>query len=281
INSLRYLPRQDGSKNGNIRQYQVYTSTDGTNFASSASGTFKDDSSEKNVVFTAVSARYVQVRALSEAGNRGNWTSAAAFNVYQPAPNTQAPTNLGKWGPTINFPLVPVAAAINPTNGRVLTWSSYAPDTFQGGNGHTIISTYDPTTLIVSRRDVTQTSHDIFYPGISLDFNGRPIVTGGNDAQKTSIYDPLTDTWIVASNMKISRGYQSSATCSDGRIFTIRGSWSGGQGGKNGEIYNTTTGNWTLLPGCPVAPMLTADTQGVYRQDNHAWLFGWKNGSVF
>ncbi|KAK5442065.1 hypothetical protein LTS15_011113 [Exophiala xenobiotica] len=281
INSLRYLPRQDGSHNGNIGQYQVYTSTDGTSFASVASGTFKDDTSEKNVVFNTVSARYIQVRALSEAGNRGNWTSAAAFTVYLPASYTPPPTNLGKWGPTINFPLVPVAAAINPTNGRVLTWASYSSSTFVGGSGHTITSTYDPTTLIVSRRDVTQTNHDMFCPGISLDFNGRPIVTGGNNAQKTSIYDPLTDAWIAGSNMKISRGYQSSATCSDGRIFTIGGSWSGGEGGKNGEIYNTTTGNWTLLPGCPVAPMLTADTQGVYRSDNHAWLFGWKNGSVF
>ena len=27
--------------------------------------------------------------------------------------------------------------------------------------------------------------------------------------------------------------------------------------------------------------MLTADAQGVYRQDNHGWLFGWKNGYVF
>lgn len=27
--------------------------------------------------------------------------------------------------------------------------------------------------------------------------------------------------------------------------------------------------------------MLTADAAGVYRADNHGWLFGWKNGYVF
>jgi galactose oxidase len=27
--------------------------------------------------------------------------------------------------------------------------------------------------------------------------------------------------------------------------------------------------------------MLTGDGQGIYRQDNHAWLFAWKDGSVF
>ncbi len=32
---------------------------------------------------------------------------------------------------------------------------------------------------------------------------------------------------------------------------------------------------------CPVAPMLTDDNEGVYRQDNHAWLFGWTGGTVF
>ena len=52
-------------------------------------------------------------------------------------------------------------------------------------------------------------------------------------------------------------------------------------GGKNGEIYNPTSDTWSLLPGCPVAPMLTADKAGVYRADNHGWLFGWKEGSVF
>ena len=71
------------------------------------------------------------------------------------------------------------------------------------------------------------------------------------------------------------------ATLSDGRIFVIGGSWSGELGGKNGEIFNTTTNAWTLLPGCLVAPMLTDDSQGVYRQDNHGWLFGWKNGYIF
>ena len=115
----------------------------------------------------------------------------------------------------------------------------------------------------------------------SIDFNGRPIVTGGNDADRTSIYNSANDTWIEAAGMQIARGYQASATCSDGRIFTIGGSWSGPLGGKNGEIYSTTANTWTLLPGCPVAPMLTADTQGIFRQDNHGWLFGWKSQSVF
>jgi galactose oxidase len=120
----------------------------------------------------------------------------------------------------------------------------------------------------------------MFCPGISLDVNGRAIVTGGDDAYKTSILDPNTGAWITGAQMKISRGYQSSTTLSDGRIFTIGGSWNGGKGGKNGEIYDPKTNVWSLLKGCPVAPMLTADAQGIFRSDNHAWLFAWKNGYV-
>ena len=63
------------------------------------------------------------------------------------------------------------------------------------------------------------------------------------------------------------RGYQSQATISDGRLFTIGASWSGGSSTdnpKDGEIYNTATNSWTALPGCPVAPMLTSDAEGQY-----------------
>jgi galactose oxidase len=38
---------------------------------------------------------------------------------------------------------------------------------------------------------------------------------------------------------------------SDGRVFTIGGSWNGGIFIKNGEIWSETEG-WKLLPGCPV-----------------------------
>jgi galactose oxidase len=81
--------------------------------------------------------------------------------------------------------------------------------------------------------------------------------------------------------MNIGRGYQSSTTIGDGRIFTIGGSWNGGLGGKNGEIYNTATNVWTYLPGADVSRILTEDSAGIFRSDNHAWLFAWKLNSVF
>src|SRR5438128_2128404 len=46
VNTLHYLPRQDGglgSQNGNIVTYRVYVSTDGSNFTLITSGNWTDD----------------------------------------------------------------------------------------------------------------------------------------------------------------------------------------------------------------------------------------------
>jgi galactose oxidase len=198
------------------------------------------------------------------------------------SPKTTHAANLGQWGPTIKFPLVPVAAALLHDTGELLVWSSYSTNTFEIDKSNmtqTVI--YNPADSSVSEITITNTGHDMFCPGISMDFQGRVIVTGGDTAPRTSIFNSTTQTWISGPNMNIPRGYQASTTLSDGRIFTIGGSWSGGYGGKNGEVFDPSTTIWSLLPGCPVAPMLTADAQGIFRQDSHAWLFAWTNGYVF
>ena len=189
---------------------------------------------------------------------------------------------IGSWGPTIEFPITPVSGAVIGKTGQLLLWSSFLPNQFSGSStGQTYTTTYDPSTKLVTQYVITNTGHDMFCPGVSLDNQGGPIVTGGNSAPDTSRYNAASGTWALQANMKIARGYQAHVTLSDGRVFTIGGSWSGGQGGKNGEVYDPVANTWTLLPGCPVAPMLTNDAAGVYRADNHAWLFAWKNNYVF
>lgn len=193
---------------------------------------------------------------------------------------TAVAANLGKWGPTIQFPLVPVAAAVIPSTAELLVWSAYRNDSFQtGAQNVTQTAVWTPTNNVVKYFEVAYTDHDMFCPGVSFDFNGDLIVTGGDTAPATSILNPNTWQWTKAPNMQLARGYQSSATLSDGRVFTIGGSWSGGLAVKNGEVWDGS--KWTLLNGCDGKPMLTADRQGIFRQDNHAWLFGWKSGSVF
>lgn len=281
VNALTYQPRQDGSFNGNIGEHKIYLSTDGVNWGDPvAIGTYLNDATTKRTVFANANAQYVRLFTLTEA-NGNQWSSAAEINVEGAPGPPPSPSGVGSWGPTIDFPLVPVAIALQPS-GKMLAWSSYDGAFFTGSpGGKTVTATYDPGSQTVTQRIVTNTDHDMFCPGLSQDFNGRTVVTGGNDAPRTSIYDPGPDNWISGPNMVISRGYQAQATISDGRTFVIGGSWSGGQGNKNGEIYDPNSNSWTGLPGCPVAPMLTNDNGGVFRADNHGWLFAWKDGSVF
>ena len=52
IDGFRYLPRANG-ENGRIEQYEFYVSNDGTTWGSPvASGTFANDISEKEILFT-------------------------------------------------------------------------------------------------------------------------------------------------------------------------------------------------------------------------------------
>ncbi len=81
LSGFQYLPRQDGSTTGDIAQYNFYVSTDGVNWGSPvASGTFANSPLQKQVTFTPVNARYVQLEALSEV-NGNIWASMAELGV--------------------------------------------------------------------------------------------------------------------------------------------------------------------------------------------------------
>lgn len=197
--------------------------------------------------------------------------------VYNPA--TQ-----GQWSDLIRLPVIPVAAYIVPAfpaPERMLFFSSFKAFDFSGATGKTQFGDLNLGTGEISQREVANTHHDMFCPALSSLEDGRMVISGGSDAEAVSIYNPETNEFTRAPNMTIARGYQSSCTLSDGRVFTIGGSYSGGRGGKNGEVYDADTNEWTYLPDAAVEDMLTADEGGIWRQDNHGWLFGWKNGSVF
>lgn len=131
----------------------------------------------------------------------------------------------------------------------------------------------------ISARTVANTGHDMFCPGMSSLQDGRLLITGGSNADVTSFYDPASNAFTKGPNMITPRGYQTSTTLSDGRIFTIGGAYSPPIVGKDGEVYDPATNKWTALPDAKVGPMLTVDHEGIWREDNHGWLMGWKNGS--
>ncbi|MFF7780822.1 TIM-barrel domain-containing protein [Streptomyces tanashiensis] len=82
VDSVTHLPRQDGGVNGRIGSYELYVSDSTTSWGTPvATGTFQDTAAATRVTFTARPGRYLRLRALTEAGNRGPWTSLAELTA--------------------------------------------------------------------------------------------------------------------------------------------------------------------------------------------------------
>jgi hypothetical protein len=79
------LPRQDGNRNGWIKGYEVYVSTDGTRWGDPvAKGEFPANDALKRVPFAApVDARYLKLRALNGHA-AGPWASLAELGLLLP-----------------------------------------------------------------------------------------------------------------------------------------------------------------------------------------------------
>jgi galactose oxidase len=211
------------------------------------------------------------------------WVKNAQFTTIT-LPRELKPAQMGKWSDLIRLPLIPVAAYVVPKfpqADRLMFFSSWGTDAFGGASGMTQFGDLNFATGKVSAQTVANTHHDMFCPAISQLEDGRILVQGGSDAEAVSIYDPATNTFTRAADMKVARGYQTSTILSNGKVFTIGGAYSGPREAKNGEIYDPKTQAWTYLPGADAKPILTNDREGIWREDNHAWLFGWKKGSVF
>lgn len=285
---LTYVPRQDSSPNGIIGRYRIDVSDNGTTWATRGSGTWADDRTVKTARITATAARYVRLVALTEAGGRGPWTSAAEVRLNGTVVD---PGTRGTWGPVIGLPIVPTSAILLP-NDKVLTFSAaFATDFDIDLTNVTQISIIDLKDLDggqPGQREVSNTGHQMFCTGLSILEDGRVLITGGSTSSNSTIYDPVADTFTTAPQMKVGRGYQTSVTLSNGGVFTIGGSWSGGIDGvngvnKNGEVLDEGATSWRSLPGTSNAAILTDDGEAGnnYRRDNHAWLFAASGGRVF
>ena len=83
IKGVTYLPRQDGSENGMIKDYEIYVSADGKDFGQPvAKGAFEKNADMKTVNFSSQACRFVKFKALSEVNN-GPWASAAEITIIK------------------------------------------------------------------------------------------------------------------------------------------------------------------------------------------------------
>ena len=208
-------------------------------------------------------------------------------NVWAQGSPIGGPSGIGKWSSVIPFDMVPVSIS-NLPNGKLLMWSAEHATEFhddEGAEAHTMTSMYDPVTKLATPTTVGHAHHNMFCPGISNLADGRILVTGGISSANTSIYDPKTDRWSPAEDMNFGRGYQGAVTLSNGASFTIGGSWSGGTTNiKPAEIWTAESG-WCTLPNIPIETTLLdgigSENEGLYREDNHSWLWPAPNGKLF
>ncbi|WP_158592188.1 galactose oxidase-like domain-containing protein [Noviherbaspirillum sedimenti] len=206
-------------------------------------------------------------------------TTSTASTTSTTAPPA-IPHTRSSWSDVISLPIVPVAAA-NLPNGKVLTWSAFAPDNFGDENawGQTYSAIFDPASRTSQQRVVTETQHDMFCPGTTMLADGRILINGGSSSQKTTFYNPANDAWTTGPLMNIPRGYPGNTILADGSVLTLGGAWSGGASAKDAEIWSPS--GWRVMSGIPIAPFIGPDPRGTYRGDNHLWLFAQANGRVF
>ena len=301
-----------------ITEFVLHVSADGQQWGDAvAMGVWADDNSQGNDAFTefyAVHAQYVRISARVPSGTIGlkdirvqqlgsqrtevgehptPAAPAASAHPSAPVAHTFKPTQLGgilgggtpgtsvgQWGPTINFPVLPAAVAVLPNN-QLVMWSAYLPNQWTGSPiGYTQTALLNLSTLVSTASTVSNTYHEMFCPGISLLADGKLLINGGSNGYSSSIWDFATQKWTPTPWLNIPRGYQSAVTLDNGNVFTIGGSFDNGIGGKTGELWNLATQQWTILPGAPANPIYTNDPSGVYRSDNHAWLFAFEGGWV-
>lgn len=78
VDGLTYQPRLDGDTTGTITAYTVQLSSDGTNYTTTAAGTWAPDSAIKSAAFKPTAARYLRLTAT--AGVNG-YASAAEIGI--------------------------------------------------------------------------------------------------------------------------------------------------------------------------------------------------------
>lgn len=291
VNGISIRPLMGQGDRGQIAKHEVHISVDNAYWTKVAYGTWGWNKSPKLSAFEAIQGRYVKLVATSEAPPSNDSshkypdavTKIVDVNVYTTNAVLPSEPSKGVWGPTLDLPITAAAGAhgISKIGGhhQIMLWSAWTDDRFFASpGGKTFTATWDPYLQDILETNVTNTYHDMFCPGISMDIDGNIVVSGGADSQKTSIYDGSD--WIPGGDMNLHRGYHSSTTLSDGKIFTIGGSWSGGSNmPKEGEVYDPATGRWRILSNIKADVIHTGDIP--LRRDNHAWLFGWKKGTVF
>ncbi|MFK8030116.1 MAG: PA14 domain-containing protein [Gammaproteobacteria bacterium] len=164
--------------------------------------------------------------------------------------NVSTLTQMGEWGPVIQWPHIAISAA-NLPDGRVLTWSSTEINSFPANREFSHAAVFDPANNSFITTD--NNFHDMFCAGLATLEDGRIIASGGNpDDRRTSTFDPNTLSWSPLPQMFDLRWYATSVTLPNNEIFATFGKSSGNRSEKFDAAGNT----WIRTPNASMQVLL-------------------------
>ncbi|MET9961368.1 discoidin domain-containing protein [Streptomyces sp. NPDC006326] len=263
VSALVYVPRPDGA-NGRVGEYSISASTDGQNWAGPvATGTLADDGSAKTLGFAPQGARFVRLTALTEAGGRGPWTSAAEINLLGDPGTPEATVDLPRTGWT--------AAASDEETGSENGRAANVLD----GNSNTIWHSKWSGTPTPLPHSITIDMHRTAAVS-ALTYHPRPDGANG----RAGAYTITTSTDGTAFGAPVAAGTWRDDDTVKTATFTragnarfirltvtteagARGPWtSAGEIRLSGPANPAVHGAWDRITGFPLVPVATATLPG-------------------
>ncbi|MEV4943238.1 discoidin domain-containing protein [Streptomyces zaomyceticus] len=263
VSALVYQPRTVGI-NGHVGEYRISVSTDGRNWGSPvATGTLADDGSAKTLAFAPQGARFVRLTAVTEAGRRGPWTSAAELSLLGDPGTPAATVDLPRTGWTAvasdQETLKENGRAANVLDGDAATlwhsrWSGTAAPL-----PHSITVDMHRTAAVSAlvyqpRKDGINGRAGTYTITTSTDGTtfGKPVATGtwrDDDTVKTATFTRTAN----------ARSIRLTVTGEAGN----RGPWtSAAEIRLSGPAAPATHGSWDRITGFPLVPAATAVLPG-------------------
>jgi hypothetical protein len=206
----------------------------------------------------------------------------------------------GQWS-TLNYSMTinPIHVALM-NNGKILvvTGSGNCPPSQSGcptgapfgGSNHSGAVVVDPVAKSVTQLSL---SYDMFCNSMTALADGRIMINGGTVAydpfhgsQKSSLFDPTTNSFTTVQNMAHGRWYPTVTLLSDGRVMTFSGQDENAGTNSTVEIYTVGSGwssavsaGWTpplyprmhLLPSGKVFYSGPSSTSYYFNPSNQSW----------
>ncbi|MER8047186.1 discoidin domain-containing protein [Streptomyces sp. NPDC094032] len=263
VSALVYRPRATGT-NGRVGEYSISVSADGTHWGSPvATGTLADDGSAKTLGFAPQGARFVRLTAVSEAGGRGPWSSAAELDLLGDPGTPAATVDLPRTGWTATAGDEETARengrAANVLDGDAATiWHSRWSGT-PAPLPHTITLDLHRTTAVSAlvyqpRKDGPNGRAGTYSITTSTDGTtfGAPVSTGtwrDDDTVKTATFTRTVNARSVRLTVTREAG--------------DRGPWtSAAEMRLSGPADPAVHGSWSRITGFPLVPVATAVLPG-------------------